>query len=87
MHYLSQQPTTGLGDEKMRYYIEQAPDRFYDSATLASAKPRAARLSKSRGEIVYIIAERFDPSVHDYVAVGSISYANGLRDAVEGDIA
>lgn len=71
----------------MRYYIEQAKDRFYDPATLPAAKTRARRLSKTSDGLVYVIAERFDPDLRDYAAVGSIAFGNGYQDAVEGETA
>lgn len=65
-----------------RYFIEQAPDRFYDD--VAAAKQRAARLSKRLDGSVYVIAEDFDRDLRDWVAVGSIAYIGGYQDAREG---
>lgn len=69
-----------------RYFIEQAPDRYYDDADLASAKARARRLSKSI-EGVYLIEEAFDSERGDWIAVGSIAYFGGCQDAREGTMA
>lgn len=71
----------------MRYFIEQAPGKFYQRSELETVKARARRLSKQRDDIVYVLAERFDPELRDYEVVGSISYASGYQDAVEGEIA
>lgn len=70
-----------------RYFIEQAPDRFYDESELASAKARARRLSQTRDDGVYLIAEAFDGEVMDYRPIGSIAFYNGRQDAREGSFA
>jgi hypothetical protein len=69
-----------------RYFIEQAPDRFYQASELASAKARARTLSK-RIDGVYVIEETFDPELCDYVQTGSIAYFGGYQDAREGTLA
>ena len=70
-----------------RYFIEQAPDRFYHASEISAAKARARRLSKGRDDGVYLIAERFDADARDYVRVGSSAFYNGAQDAREGIMA
>lgn len=68
----------------IRFFIEQAPDRFYRPTELAAAKRRAARLSARSDNGVYVIAEEFDRELGDYLRIGSIAYYGGYQDAVEG---
>jgi hypothetical protein len=70
-----------------RYFIEQAPNRFYLKSELDAAKARARSLSKKTSGGVYIIAEEYDPSIRDYQRTGSIAYYNGYIDAREGALA
>lgn len=70
-----------------RYFIEQAPDRFYDEADVSAAKARAARLSKKAEDGVYLIAEDYDADAADYVRTGSIAFFGGYQDAREGVLA
>lgn len=67
-----------------RYFIEQAPDRFYQKSELASAKARARSLSAAVADGVYLIAEQYDPTTRDYAPVGSIAFYGGYMDAKEG---
>jgi hypothetical protein len=68
-----------------RYFIEQAPDRFYEASELKTVKARARRLSASSDTGVYVIAEEYDGD--DYVRIGSIAYYGGVQDAREGVLA
>ena len=68
----------------MRYYIEQAQNRFYSGSDLDLAKARAARMSQRLSSGVYLIAEQFNRETRDYDPVGSIAYYGGLQDAKEG---
>lgn len=70
-----------------RYFIEQQPDKFYLKSELETVKARARRLSKQRDDLVYVLAERFDPDLRDYEVIGSIAFSRGYQDAVEGEIA
>jgi hypothetical protein len=70
-----------------RYFIEQAPDRFYQPSEAKAAKARARRLSEKTDEGVYLIVEEFDPAKRDYVRTGSIAYYSGVQDAREGVLA
>lgn len=70
-----------------RFYIEQAKDRFYCKSELAAAKARARRLSATREDGVYLIAEDFDPTIKDYAPTGSIAFYGGAQDAREGCLA
>jgi hypothetical protein len=70
-----------------RYFIEQAPDRFYDESELPAAKARARRLSKAAPDGVYLIAEEFVPDLRDYQRTGSIAFYAGYADAREGVLA
>lgn len=70
-----------------RYFIEQAPDRFYQASEVKVAKARASRLSEKVDSGVYLIAEEFDPAKRDYVRTGSIAYYGGVQDAREGVLA
>jgi hypothetical protein len=67
----------------MRYYIEQAADRFYSASELNAAKARARRLSKSI-DGVYLIAEEYDAAALDYIPAGSLAFFGGNQDAREG---
>lgn len=71
----------------MRYYIEQAANRYYDEADLDAAKARARRPSKGIDSGVYLIAEEFDREAGDWFAVGSIAFYSGRQDAREGCLA
>jgi hypothetical protein len=71
----------------IRYFIEQAPDRFYERSELPVAKARARRLSEKADSGVYVIAEEFDPAKRDYVQIGSTAFYGGAQDAVEGRMA
>ena len=67
---------------RLRYFIEQAPDRFYDEP--AAAKARARSLSKAVPDGVYVIAEEYDRDLREYLPAGSIAYYGGRQDAREG---
>lgn len=71
----------------LRYFIEQAPDRFYEKSELTAAKDRARRLSKSAVGGVYVIAEEYEAERGDYVRIGSIAFYRGYQDAREGVLA
>jgi hypothetical protein len=71
----------------IRYFIEQAPDRFYEPREIKVAKARARRLSEKLDGGVYLIVEEFDPAKRDYVRTGSIAYYGGIQDAREGVLA
>jgi hypothetical protein len=68
----------------MRYFIEQAQDRFYNKADLATAKARARRMSLKADSGVYVIAEQYNPDLLDYEQCGSIAFFDGFQDAKEG---
>lgn len=67
---------------RIRYFVEQAPDRFYDDA--GPAKARARSLSRAVPDGIYVIAEEYDADLREYLAVGSIAYYGGRQDAREG---
>jgi hypothetical protein len=71
----------------VRYFIEQAPDRFYERSELEAAKARARRLSAKVEGGVYVIAEEYDADRGDYVRTGSIAFYGGNIDAREGVLA
>lgn len=68
-----------------RYFVEQGPNQFF--ASLSVAKISARSLSKRREGGVYLIEEEFNPEIGDYVAVGSIAFYDGVQDAREGSLA
>lgn len=72
---------------RVRYYIEQAPNRFYEKSELDSVKARARSLSKATANGIYVIAEEYDADLRDYQPTGSIAYYGGRQDAREGSLA
>jgi hypothetical protein len=70
----------------IRYFIEQAPDRFYEQSELRTVKARARRLSDRREGGVYIIAEEYMPEARDYAQIGHIAFYSGVQDGTEGRV-